>query len=227
MRVRARSMRTGGTRVGNRCYIQAGTQISPSSRVARRLCCEDPGTCLHREACGHYTEPVPVAARGGELGAPGSCADHRTCSHVRNCRYEDEGVSMGRARERAVCACAPKLRARERIERASIIFSGGALVLAVERASSLSRAEAASHGPSVMACRDPAPAQTPRYREERAHTQCMPLQIRATLRAWDSVARYQLYISGPVCVNPDGASVLRFCTRVQLTGRMHALYEWV
>ena len=23
------------------------------------------------------------------------------------------------------------------------------------------------------------------------------------------------------------ASVLRFCTRVQLTGRMHALYEWV
>ena len=58
----------------------------------------------------------------------------------------------------------PKLRARERIERASIILSGGALVLAVERASSLSRAEAASHGPSVMACRDPAPAQTPRYR---------------------------------------------------------------
>ena len=105
MRVRARSMRTGGTRVGNRCYIQAGTQISPSSRVARRLCCEDPGTCLYREACSHYTEPVPVAARGGELGAPGSCADHRTCSHVRNCRYEDEGVSMGRARERAVCAC--------------------------------------------------------------------------------------------------------------------------
>ena len=105
MRVRARSMRTGGTRVGNRCYIQAGTQISPSSRVARRLCCEDPGTCLYREACSRYTEPVPVAARGGELGAPGSCADHRTCSHVRNCRYEDEGVSMGRARERAVCAC--------------------------------------------------------------------------------------------------------------------------
>ena len=105
MRVRARSMRTGGTRVGNRCYIQAGTQISPSSRVARRLCCEDPATCLYREACSHYTEPVPVAARGGELGAPGSCADHRTCSHVRNCRYEDEGVSMGRARERAVCAC--------------------------------------------------------------------------------------------------------------------------
>ena len=98
-------MRTGGTRVGNRCYIQAGTQISPSSRVARRLCCEDPATCLYREACSHYTEPVPVAARGGELGAPGSCADHRTCSHVRNCRYEDEGVSMGRARERAVCAC--------------------------------------------------------------------------------------------------------------------------
>ena len=98
-------MRTGGTRVGNRCYIQAGTQISPSSRVARRLCCEDPGTCLYREACSHYTEPVPVAARGGELGAPGSCADHRTCSHVRNCRYEDEGVSMGRARERAGSAC--------------------------------------------------------------------------------------------------------------------------
>ena len=98
-------MRTGGMRVGNRCYIQAGTQISPSSRVARRLCCEDPGTCLYREACSRYTEPVPVAARGGELGAPGSCADHRTCSHVRNCRYEDEGVSMGRARERAVCAC--------------------------------------------------------------------------------------------------------------------------
>ena len=89
----------------------------------------------------------------------------------------------------------PKLRARERIERASIIFSGGALVLAVERAS----AEAASHGPSVMACRDPAPSQTPRYREERVHTPCMPLQIRATLRVWDSVARYQLYISGPVC----------------------------
>ena len=105
LRVGARSMRTGGMRVGNRCYIQAGTQISPSSRVARRLCCEDPATCLYREACSHYTEPVPVAARGGELGAPGSCADHRTCSHVRNCRYEDEGVSMGRARERAVCAC--------------------------------------------------------------------------------------------------------------------------
>ena len=97
-----------------------------------------------------------------------------------------------------------KLRACERIERASIIFSGGALFLAVERASSLSRAEAASHGPSVMACRDPAPAQMPRYREERVHTRCMPLQIRATLRVWDSVARYQLYISGPVCVNPDG-----------------------
>ena len=32
----------------------------------------------------------------------------------------------------------------------------------------------------------------------------MPLQIRATLRAWDSVARYQLYMSGLVCVNPDG-----------------------
>ena len=95
-------MRTGGTRVGNRCYIQAGTQISPSSRVARRLCCEDPATCLYREACSHYTEPVPVAARGGELGAPGSCADHRTCSHVRNCRYEDEGVSMGRASEQYV-----------------------------------------------------------------------------------------------------------------------------
>ena len=105
LRVRARSMRTGEMRVGNRCYIQAGTQISPSSRVARRLCCEDPGTCLYREACSHYIEPVPVAARGGELGAPGGCADHRTCSHVRNCRYEDEGVSMGRARERAVCAC--------------------------------------------------------------------------------------------------------------------------
>ena len=107
MLVGARSMRTGtgGMRVGNRCYIQAGTQISPSSRVARRLCCEDPGTCLYREACSHYTEPVPVAALGGELGAPGGCADHRTCSHVRNCRYEDEGVSMGRARERAVCAC--------------------------------------------------------------------------------------------------------------------------
>ena len=81
-------MRTGGTRVGNRCYIQAGTQISPSSRVARRLCCEASGTCLYREGCNRYTEPVPVAARGGELGAPGSCADHRTCSHVRNCRYE-------------------------------------------------------------------------------------------------------------------------------------------
>ena len=53
---------------------------------------------------GAVEKPVPVAARGGELGAPGSCADHRTCSHVRNCRYEDEGVSMGRARERAVCA---------------------------------------------------------------------------------------------------------------------------
>jgi hypothetical protein len=26
-----------GMRVGNRCHIQAGTQISPSSRVARRL----------------------------------------------------------------------------------------------------------------------------------------------------------------------------------------------
>ena len=63
----------------------------------------------------------------------------------------------------------PKLRARERIERASIIFSGGALFLAVERARSLSRAEAASHGPSVMACRDPAPAQTPRYRGASAH----------------------------------------------------------
>ena len=108
LRVRARSMRTGGTQVGNRCYIQAGTQISPSSRVARRLCCEDPGrgahrTCLYRGAFSHYTEPVPVAARGGELGAPGSCADYRTCSHVRNCRYEDEWVSMGGARERAVC----------------------------------------------------------------------------------------------------------------------------
>eukprot|EP01044_Picomonas_judraskeda_P045316 COSAG03_NODE_24746_length_270_cov_0.608187_1_plen_56_part_00 len=36
----------------------------------------------------------------------------------------------------------------------------------------------------------------------------MPLQIRATLRVWDSVARYQqhnqLYMSGLVCVNPDG-----------------------
>ena len=58
-------MRTGGTRVGNRCYIQAGTQISPSSRVARRLCCEDPGTCLYREACNRYTELVPMAARPG------------------------------------------------------------------------------------------------------------------------------------------------------------------
>ena len=55
-----------------------------------------------------------------------------------------------------------------------------------------------------MACRDPAPAQTLRYREERVHTWCMPLQIRAAFRAWDSVARYQLYMSGPVCVNPDG-----------------------
>ena len=53
------------------------------------------------QVCNRYTEPVPVAARGGELGAPRGCADHRTCSHVLNCRYEDEGVSMGRARERA------------------------------------------------------------------------------------------------------------------------------
>ena len=55
-------MRTGGMRVGNRCHIQAGTQISPSSRVARRLCCDDPETCLYREACNRYTEPVPMAA---------------------------------------------------------------------------------------------------------------------------------------------------------------------
>jgi len=48
---------TGGMRVGNRCHIQAGTQISPNSRVARRLCCDDPETCLYREACNRYTEP--------------------------------------------------------------------------------------------------------------------------------------------------------------------------
>jgi hypothetical protein len=76
---------------------------------------------------------------------------------------------MGRPHRAHFSLRVPKLRARERIERASIIFSGGALVLAVERASSLSRAEAASHGPSVMACRDPAPAQTPRYRGASAH----------------------------------------------------------
>ena len=48
MRVRARSMRTGVTRVGNRCYIQAGTQISPScasragyvARIQRPACIE-------------------------------------------------------------------------------------------------------------------------------------------------------------------------------------------
>jgi len=85
-------MRTGGMRVGNRCHIQAGTQISPGSRDARRWRCDDPGTCLYREAPNRYTEPVPMAARGGELG---HCADHRTCSHVRNCRYEDEGASRG------------------------------------------------------------------------------------------------------------------------------------
>ena len=43
-----------------------------------------------------------------------------------------------------------------------------------------------------------------RVTEERVHTRCMPLQIRATLLAWDSVARYQLYILAPVCVNPNG-----------------------
>ena len=40
-----------------------------------------------------------MAARGGELGAPGGCADHRTCSHVRNCRCEDEGVGMARSEQ--------------------------------------------------------------------------------------------------------------------------------
>ena len=156
------------------------------------------------------------------------CADHRTCSHVRNCRYEDEGVSMGRARERAVCACAPKLRARERIERASIIFSGGALFLAVVRASSLSRAEAASHGPSVMACRDPAPSQTPRYRGASAHA----VHAAADSRNPPGVGLCRqvpaVHLRPSLCQSRwMVASVLRFCTRVQLTGRMHALYEWV
>jgi hypothetical protein len=32
-------------------------------------------------------------------------AEYRTCSHAENGRYEDKGVSMGRTRERAVCAC--------------------------------------------------------------------------------------------------------------------------
>jgi hypothetical protein len=48
------------------------------------------------------TEPVPTVALGGEFGAPEGCADHWTCSHARNCRYEDEGVIIGRMRERAV-----------------------------------------------------------------------------------------------------------------------------
>ena len=54
------------------------------------------------EAPRYAPERVPTAARGGELGAPEGCADHLTCSHARNCRYEDEGVSIGRMRERAV-----------------------------------------------------------------------------------------------------------------------------
>ena len=86
--------------VGNRCYIQAGTQISPSSRVVRRLCCEDPGTCLYRERCNRYTEPVPVAAQGGELGAPGGCADLLACAKLPLRRRGGEyGV------QQAVCAC--------------------------------------------------------------------------------------------------------------------------
>ena len=67
----------------------------------RRLCCEDPETCRYREACSRYTEPAPVAARGGELGAPGSCAADRTCSHVRNCRYG--GGYGARARASGMC----------------------------------------------------------------------------------------------------------------------------
>ena len=43
-----------------------------------------------------------------------------------------------------------------------------------------------------------------RVAEERVHTRCMTLQIRAILRVWDSVARYRLYMPGLVCVNPNG-----------------------
>ena len=121
---------------------------------------------------------------------------------------------------------APKLRARERIERASIIFSGGALFLAVERASSLSRAEAASHGPSVMACRDPAPAQTPRYRGASAHAVHAAADSRNPPGVGLSRQVPAVHLSPSLSIQMV-ASVLRFCTRVQLTGRMHALYEWV
>ena len=127
------------------------------SRCGAAACEEEPSISLDRGMAGGATAGREVGGVMGRVGAfDGPAAQSPTSPHV--CTS---------------CARASALR-----ERPSY-FSGGALFLAVERASSLSRAEAANHGPSAMACRDPAPSQTPRYREERVHTRCMPLQIRA------------------------------------------------
>ena len=134
----------------SRCDSQ--TLCRPPCRRSR--CCgaacsaeEDPSISLDRGMAGEATAGREVGGVIGRVGAfDGPAAQSPTSPHVR-----------------PSCARASALR-----ERPSY-FSGGALFLAVERARSLSRAEAASHGPSVMACRDPAPAQTPRYRGASAH----------------------------------------------------------
>ena len=118
--------------------------------------------------------------------------------------------------------------ARERIERASIIFSGGALVLAVERARSLSRAEAASEswpfGDGLQGPSSSADAALQRSECTRGACRCRFAQPsgRGTQSPGISCTSQAQSVSIQMV-----ASVLRFCTRVQLTGRMHALYEWV
>ena len=131
----------------SRCAAQ--TLCRPPCRRSRcgAACEEEPSISLDRGMAGGATAGREVGGVMGRVGAfDGPAAQSPTFAHV--CPS---------------CARASALR-----ERPSYL-SGGALFLAVERARSLSRAEAASHGPSVMACRDPAPAQTPRYRGASAH----------------------------------------------------------
>ena len=106
-------------------------------------CEEEPSISLDRGMAGGATAGREVGGVMGRVGTfDGPAAQSPTSPHV--CPR---------------CARASALRER--------LFRRRSRPPAVERASSLSRAEAAT--PSVMACRDPAPAQTPRYRGASAH----------------------------------------------------------
>lgn len=70
-------------------YLQRLSQLP--QRCA--LCACVPCTAsVHSRCCSGLRRARPCAGGGG--GCPEDCADRRTCSHVKSCRYEDEGVSV-------------------------------------------------------------------------------------------------------------------------------------